>query len=120
MTTPTTPRFIVMTSSAQVRGIAAKYGRYSNVAVVETDGVEVPKMISERARHLVRIVRHYGACSVGTTDRCQFNVALAEANALAVKLNAEAEALRAALKAPVTIPADDTARYWPGPVPAEG
>jgi hypothetical protein len=31
--------YIVMTSSAKVSGKAAKFGRYRNVAVVETDGI---------------------------------------------------------------------------------
>lgn len=82
-------RFIVMTSSASVRG-KAKLGRYRNVAVVETDGEE-PLRIDERDRHVVRIVRHYGACSEGKTERCQYQVALASAQALVAKLTAESE-----------------------------
>lgn len=81
-----TARFIVMTSSAQVKG-KAKLGRYRNVAVVETDGQE-PQRIDERDRHVVRIVRHYGTCSEGKTDRCQYRQALASAYALATELNA--------------------------------
>jgi hypothetical protein len=79
--------FVVMTSSAQVRGKARQYGRYSNVAVIETDGETMPKMISERAKGLRRIARHFGACSVGSTSRCQYQVALGQATSLAAHLN---------------------------------
>lgn len=81
--------YLVMTSSAQVKGKARMYGRYRNVAVVEVmTNFDRPKMISERARGVVRIVRHWGSCSVGTTKRCQYEVALAEANELCAQLNA--------------------------------
>lgn len=82
--------FLVMTSSAQVKGLARKFGKYRNVAVVEVQsGFDRPKMISERARGMLRIVRHYGSCSVGSTERCQYAVAMKEAEELCARLNAE-------------------------------
>jgi hypothetical protein len=84
------PRFIVMTSRAQATGSASKYGyNYRNVAVVETDGEGMPKMISDRAKHLVRVVRRWGPCSVGKTERSAYRIALADAEARAAKLNEE-------------------------------
>ena len=84
----TTKRFEVMTASGHVSGKARQYGRYRRVAVVETDGIELPKMISERAIHCVRIVRDWGSCSEGKTERCEYRRALAEADALADRMNA--------------------------------
>lgn len=79
--------FVVMTSSAHVRGKARKYGQYRNVAVVQTDGEAIPAMISDRARHMVRIVRHFGSRSVGKTPRCQYHQTLAWAETVAAHLN---------------------------------
>ena len=84
--------YIVMTSSAQVRG-KAKFGRYRNIAVVEVkDGHPTPAMISARARGVVRIVRHYGSCSVGTTERCQYERYYKQATELCETLNHEESA----------------------------
>lgn len=82
-------RFIVMTSSASVKGKAARFGRYRNVAVVETDG-ELPSKISIHDRHVVGIVHHYGACNEGKTLRCEYMRVLTEAQELAAQLNKEA------------------------------
>ena len=78
-------RFIVMTSSASMP--ASVKSPYRHVAVVETDGT-VPKMISERARGMVRIVERWGPAFVGRTERCAYQVALREAEAIAAELNA--------------------------------
>lgn len=82
-----TPRFIVMTSSAKMPGSVKSH--YRNVAVVETDQEGEPKMISTHARHCVRVVKHYGPRFVGKTDRCAYNTALDDAQAYAAQLNAE-------------------------------
>ena len=82
----TVPRFIVMTSSAAKAGKWAH--QYRNVAVVETDQLGTPKFIGEKARHLVAIRRYWSALYVGSTDRCEYRVALAEAEADAAALNA--------------------------------
>ena len=63
----TTPRFVVMTSAAKVP--TAYNTHYRNIALVETDGQGMPKMISERARHLVRIVDAAYGVHVGKTNR---------------------------------------------------
>jgi hypothetical protein len=82
-----TPRFIVMTSSAKMPGSVKSH--YRNIAVVETDGEGEPKMISAHARHCVRVVKHYGPQHVGKTSRCAYNVTLEDAQAHANQLNAE-------------------------------
>lgn len=75
--------FTVMTSAG---GTRRGHGHYRNVAVVEYQG-EVPKMISPRARGMVRVVRHYGSHYVGRTARCAYRLTLAEAETLAQELN---------------------------------
>ena len=77
--------YVVLTSSAHVKGKARQFGRYRNVAVCEVTGC-YPKMISKRARGMVSIIRHWGACSVGKTERCQYRRALREAEALKAEL----------------------------------
>lgn len=70
--------YAIMTSSAKVSS-RARLGRYRNVAVVEHAEGGFPAMISPRARGMIRIVRHFGACSVGKTDRCEYRRTLKEA-----------------------------------------
>ena len=63
----TTTRLIVMEATAHVTQKMRQYGKYRHVAVVETDLPfgEPPKMISERALGVVRIVWDSGPCNVG-------------------------------------------------------
>jgi len=75
--------YIVMTSSAQVYGGV----RYRNVAVCEVERGVTPKMISQRAKGMVRIVRRWNTCKVGKTAASEYGRALAEAEALAEQLN---------------------------------
>lgn len=96
-------RYIVMVSSASVSAARRKWGgQYRNVAVVEIEtttpaaltkrilGEDMrPALISDRARGVVRVVRRWPGCRVGTTARSQFAVAKTEADALAARLNAE-------------------------------
>ena len=79
--------YIVMTATEKMP--ASCWGRYRRVAVVRLeDGFTgEPKMISERARGLAEIVEEWRACSVGTTDRSAYRRAVAEAEALAARLN---------------------------------
>jgi PP-loop superfamily ATP-utilizing enzyme len=79
--------YIVMTSSAHVKGKARLYGSYRNVAVVEVEEGAIPKMISERAKGVRRIVQHYGSRSVGKTEKCEYRRALSEAERLTAELN---------------------------------
>jgi len=82
-------RYIVMTASAKMP--ASCRGRYSRVAVVETSlpQGEAPKMISDRALGVIRIVETWERLNHGG-PRSAYAVALREADALAARLNAEA------------------------------
>ena len=57
------------------------YGPYCRIAIVELeDGFEgEPKMISERAKGVVRVVRDFGDVFVGKTERSAYHRALKEA-----------------------------------------
>ena len=81
--------WIVMTSAAHMPSSCS--GQYKNVALVQlnqhyTARNMVPKMISERARGVLR-VRHYGHHNVGKTARSAFYRVLAEAERHAAELN---------------------------------
>lgn len=79
--------YIVMTSNEKMPSSCC--GRYRRVAVVELEKGRTtrPAMISERARGIVRIVQEWRRLNAGTTDRCAYEVALAEAEELAYDLN---------------------------------
>lgn len=79
-------RYIVMDAAAKMP--LKCWGKYRRVAVLEVDCAGLPSMISDRARGVVRVVRTWEKLNVGSTDRCAFEVALAEAYALAAKLTA--------------------------------
>ena len=85
-------RFIVMSRSAHMP--PGCWGEYRRVAVVETTlpAPFEPRMISERSTGVVRIVDTWEKLNVGTSDRCAYAKALAEAEALADKLNNERQA----------------------------
>ncbi len=85
--TNTVPRFLVMTSSAKMP--ASVKAAYRNVAVVETDGTRRPAMISRHARGLVSIVYYRSRLNVGKCVRSAYALALAEAEAMAERLNGE-------------------------------
>lgn len=78
--------YIVKTSAARMPSTVK--ARYRHVAVMEVDPDTVPSMISPRARGVRRIIQTWDRCHVGQTDRCAYRVALAEATALAERLNA--------------------------------
>lgn len=87
-------RFIVMESAAVVRGRMRQFGRYRRVAVVEITpemaaAGDRPKMISERARGLVRIVEEWGPVNQGKTERSAYYLAIREAEEMAGELNAQ-------------------------------
>ena len=82
-------RFIVMTATAQMP--ASVRSPYQRVAVVEVDEAilgpdELPKMISPRARGVIRVVETWERCFVGSSDRCAFRRALVEACAMVERL----------------------------------
>lgn len=83
------PRYIVMTSSAKMPSKVR--APYRNVAVVETDGVHMPKYINPRHKTVVRIVARWERQHCGHRPRgnTAFERAYREACALAVTLNSE-------------------------------
>ncbi len=84
--TPKTTKFIVKSSAARMP--PACWGTFRRVAVMEValDAPE-PRMISERARGVVGIVRTWERLHVGRTGRCAYQVAMREAAELAAMLN---------------------------------
>ena len=77
--------YIVRTAAAKMPG--SWKGTYRRVAVLEVEDGLVPTMISTRAKGVRRIVRTWERLFVGKTERCEYRIALAEAEALAAKLN---------------------------------
>lgn len=83
----TETEFIVMTSAAHMpRSVRHPY---KNVALCEVLKGVKPKMISERAIGMVRIVAYYPRKFVGKTEKCAFSVCLRKAQFDAAKLNSE-------------------------------
>ncbi len=78
-------RYIVMDAAACMP--ANCWGRYRRVGVVEIEPGAEPRMLSERARGVISVVQTWERLNHGTTDRCAYRVALAEAEALARALN---------------------------------
>jgi hypothetical protein len=81
--------WIVMTSAAHMPQSCS--GVYRNVALVQLNqrytarGLK-PKMISERAKGVLR-VRHLGHHNVGKTSRCAYQRALKRAHEMALEWN---------------------------------
>jgi predicted secreted protein len=83
--------YIVQTSAARMPGSC--WGQYRRVAVLEVeDGLTRAAMISSRARGVRSVVQTWERCHVGTTSRGAYQRALAEAEALAARLNAQHKA----------------------------
>ena len=80
-------KYIVISSSAKMPSSCR--GRYRRVGVVELEpGVEgPPTMLSSRSRQVKRVVETWERLNVGTTERCAYQRALREADALAHQLN---------------------------------
>ena len=89
----TSTRYIVMDAAAAMPGSCK--GRYRRVAVIEIEAgfAGEPKMISERARGVARIVATWERLSDGRTERCAFSRALAEAETMAATLTKSAARL---------------------------
>ena len=85
--------YVVKVSSAKMpMGVRAPYCR---IAILETTDGQVPRMISKRARGVVRIVRcaercHLGFQSRGQTGQTKAERTLAEFRAAAAALNSDA------------------------------
>jgi hypothetical protein len=85
-----TPRYLVATASEKMP--SSCWGSYGRVAVVEVaDGVDTIAMISPRARGVIRIVEQWRRCNKGTSDRCAYARAVAEAEEHCAELNSAAE-----------------------------
>ena len=80
--------YIIMTATAKMPA-SNRFGSYGKVALCEVQKGQQPKMISERARGMVRIVDLRDRLFWGSTPRCAFQKALNELTARAAQLNAE-------------------------------
>jgi hypothetical protein len=92
--------FIVMTAASKMPSSCK--GRYGRVAVLEVEAGIKPKMISERARGVVRVVALEDKCNIGGLDlkppcatpvpnsRTAYANALRDATRLCEALNREA------------------------------
>lgn len=82
-----TTNFIVITAAAKMP--SSCWGRYARVAVVELEPgfVGRPAMISERARGVRRVVTTWERCHIGSTPRCAYRRAIAEAEQLCCELS---------------------------------
>jgi tRNA G37 N-methylase Trm5 len=76
-------RYIVMTAAAKMPS-SLRFGRYGKVAVVECNPEceHHPKQIHPRHKSVKRIVEVWDRQNIGITDRCAFQRAIAEAEAL--------------------------------------
>ena len=83
--------YIIMTATAKMPA-SNRYGRYGKVALCEVQKGQQPKMISPRARGMVRVVEVRDRLFRGSTPRCAFQKALAELTARAAELNKEQSA----------------------------
>lgn len=83
--------FIILTKRAAMPSSCFGGSSYYRVAVIELEpGFEgPPAMISERAKGVKQVVATWERLYRGTTERCAYAVAYAEAEKLCAKLNAE-------------------------------
>ena len=88
--------YIVMIRTT--KGLDGHYGNYRKIALVEKDDAHFfgeegkdsePKMISAKARGLIRIVKKYDRIHMGGTDKSYGVQLIAALEAEAAKLNAE-------------------------------
>ncbi len=84
--TTTETHFIAQTAAARMPDSC--WGKYRRVAVLEVDADRLSvSMISERATGCHRVVETWERLHVGTTERCAYQVALAEAEAMVAEMN---------------------------------
>lgn len=81
--------YLIQTSSAHMPNSC--WGVYRNVAILEVDSIlrRHVSMISDHARGVVEVYRHLGHHHVGSTARCAYQRALAEAERILDRLEAE-------------------------------
>lgn len=80
------PKYLIMSAAARMP--SSCWGTYRRIAVVElAPGFEGrPKMISTRARGIVRVVQSWERLNCGKTDRDAYGYAMREAVALVATL----------------------------------
>lgn len=82
--------FIIKTSRDRVPGLRYGIADYYRIGVLEMEeGTTVAKMISPRARGVVRVVETWDALYRGKTDRCAYARAMKEAQSLCDRLNGQ-------------------------------
>jgi hypothetical protein len=83
--------YVVKVSAANMPNSC--WGSYARVAVLEIDRTKLPvggpKMISERARGVIRVVCVWDRLNVGKTDRCAFRRAMRQAEWVAKMNNSD-------------------------------
>ena len=79
--------FRIQTAAACMPGSC--WGRYGKIAVIEVEaGYEQSiRMISDRARGVVRVVRIWDRLHKGTTQRCAYARAMVEAKAMVSEMS---------------------------------
>ncbi len=78
-------KYIVMTAASRMP--SSCWGRYGKVAVVETDGINLPKQIHPNHAAVVQIVARWDRLFWGKTEKCAFKQALQNAKIMADRLN---------------------------------
>jgi hypothetical protein len=88
MTTATATRFVVITAAAQMPNSC--WGVYRRVGVVEVaaDADADRLSIDPRRKGVIRVVSTWEKLNVGTTARCAYQRALADARQLVAELEA--------------------------------
>ncbi len=82
--------YIVQTARAKMPTTCMGGSRYHRVAVLEVDSeLDRVSMISARALGCHRVVETWERLYSGTTERCAFQVAIAEASEMAQQLNTQ-------------------------------
>jgi hypothetical protein len=78
-------KFIVMTASEKMPSSCK--GNYGRIAVVETDGVTMPKQINPKHKAVKKILATWERLHIGKTENSAFQVALKKAQRYCDKLN---------------------------------
>lgn len=85
------PLYVVLTAQAKMP--TSCMGRYGRVAVIKTDGVNMPKHINPRHNTVKGIVQIWDRLFWGTSNKCAFARAVTAAKALAEDLNRQNDVL---------------------------
>jgi hypothetical protein len=87
-------KFIVQSAAAKMPSSCK--GRYRRVAVLLVDDLHTNgvKMISSRAKGVIKVIATWEKLNCGTTSRCAFSRAMDEARSMCDRLNKRDEALK--------------------------